>query len=147
MPSGELGVYVSRWKVLLGDSNGALEALDQGLRRLGSVVEKRNHIGSVLAGLQGFKDLDAVVLSKAILGRESDNLLKVIAALAPQVGIVVLCGEPERERSELRSLAVFEGLESSMAEIIRAMVESKTLARSREASNPESINVSALSGV
>lgn len=135
LPASELNVYVSRWRVLLGGSSNEMGALAEGLSGLGSAVEKRHDLGSVLACIQAVKALDAMVLDKRVLGREADSLLQAIVRLAPQVGVVVLCQDPEQEASHPRSVVMFEKYTASLQKIIQAMVDAKTLAHAGGAKN------------
>ncbi len=135
LPQNELSVYVSRWHVLAADSGGATDAFTNGLSRLGAGVDMKKDIGAALACIESAKDLDAIIIERQMLGTDAGGLLHAIVRLAPQVGILVLCHDPEKEDAALRSLAVFERLDAGSQNLVRAMVDAKTQARSRETGN------------
>ncbi len=135
LPQNELSVYVSRWHVLAADSSGAMDVFLKGLRRLGSDVDKKKDIGAALASLESEKNLDAVIIERRMLGTDVGGLLHAFVRLAPNVGILVLCDDPEKEEAALRSLAVFERLDAGSQNLVRAMVDAKTQARVRETGN------------
>ncbi len=131
LPQNELSVYVSRWHVIFTASDVVMDAFIRGLQAIGTTVDQKKDIVSTLACLESAKDLDAIVIDSRVLGTESTGLLHAIVKLAPHVGIVVFCDDPEKNDDAAKSLAIFEQRTSGAQNLIRAMVDAKTQARAR----------------
>lgn len=125
--TGDLYSSLSGWHVLLGDSTHDIDALENRLRDVGTSIERKDSLASILACVQSVQDLDAIVIDKRMLGTEANNLLAAIVKLSPQTGIVVLCQDPEGESRDLHSTVVFEHRIASPQQIFQSIVNAKDL--------------------
>lgn len=130
--SSELSAYIARWLILLAIPAGEHDLLKRRLNELGVKVERVESITSALARIEEGKDLDAIILDKYLLGRETQGLLKAILKLCPSAGIVLLCEEPQTESRELLTDVVFVQERSDPNKILMSMIEAKSFAVRRK---------------
>ena len=129
--SDELRSYVSEWKMLLAHNDNEPEQASRVMTNSGADVKITKDIASALAYVESAEKLDVMIFDKYLLGQEARGLLKAIIKLRPSAGLVVLCDNPESEPDELQAEIIFLTSNSSEGRILRAVMESKSLAAKR----------------
>lgn len=130
--AAELKSYLSQWSILLAGSPRELGPLQQTLHGIGARTESVDNIISLLARIEEEKNLDAMVISKNVLGQETRGLLKAIMKLRPSSGIVVLCEDPSIESGGIANEVIFESVMSGPNKLLTALLEARSLTASRK---------------
>jgi hypothetical protein len=98
---------------------------------MGVRVEALQDIVSVLAHVETERALDAVLLDRELLGQQAEGLLRAVAKLRPDAGIVVLCEDPDAEPEPRPRSVVFAAHMRDPARLIKSLLEAKALATSQ----------------
>lgn len=128
----ELKSYIAQWSILLAGSARELAPLQQYLNTIGVKIEVTDNIMSLLSHIEGDQKLDAVIISKHLLGQESKGLLKAILKLRPSASVVVLTDGQDIEPGNISNDVIFESTRSGTGKILTAMLEARSLAVSRK---------------
>jgi len=128
----ELKSYIAQWSILIGGPTRELVPLQQYLTAIGAKIANVDNIMSLLSHIEGDVKLDAIVISKNLLGSESKGLLKAILKLRPSASVVVLAEGRDLEQGVVSNDVVFESLRSSPAKILTALLEARSLTVSRK---------------
>jgi nitrogen-specific signal transduction histidine kinase len=130
LPLG-LEAYIANWNVLLCKDKHSSKKTQHYLESCKVNTEYTNNIVDTLARIEHGSDLHAIIINSATLGEEREGLLRAITKLCPQAGLVIINKTAEAIDS-LASDAVFIPQSYSPAQIAQAMIEARTLARSRQ---------------
>ena len=130
LPLG-LEAYIAKWKVLLCKDKHSGKKLQHYMESCKINIEYANNIVDTLARIEHGGDLHAIIINATTLGQEREGLLRAITKLCPQAGLVVIDKAAEAIDT-LNSDAVFVPQSYSPAQIAQAMIEARTLARSRQ---------------
>ncbi len=130
LPIG-LEAYVAGWRVLMCQAEGASPQLERYLQGCKVTVETSQNIIDALSRIESGDDLGAILIHGKILGTESDGLLRAIVRLCPQAGIVVQ-DDLKPAASALSSDVVTVPVTAHPVQIVRAMIEARSLARARQ---------------
>ena len=130
LPLG-LEAYVSGWHVLICQTPAASQQLQQYLENAAVTVDSTGSIVDALSRIERGTDLAAILINRKILGQESEGLLRAIVKLCPQAGLVV---QESQDKTEYVTTSDFVSLPAkvSPAQVLRAMIEARSLARARQ---------------
>ncbi|MBN1671718.1 MAG: hypothetical protein JXR37_11820 [Kiritimatiellae bacterium] len=127
----EVEAQVGQWTVLLARQGDSGEAVEARLLELGARVERLDNTEATLARIQDQQPPDAMIMEKALLGAEADGLLRAIAKLCPEAGIVVISVEPDNE-PEIPTIR-FESENADVTVLISALHSAWSAAREARA--------------
>jgi PAS domain-containing protein len=127
----ELRAHVANWKIISAGSARHHREVDKALSEMGVRVEALQDIVSVLAHVETERALDAVLLDRELLGQQAEGLLRAVAKLRPDAGIVVLCEDPDAEPEPRPRSVVFAAHMRDPARLIKSLLEAKALATSQ----------------
>ena len=128
----ELTETIDELRVLIARGRDAAMAdLEQRLIALGIDVESVFDLMLVLGRMEQSFPFDTLVVDRRLLGDSAEALLKAMIKLKPNVGIVVLSGEPEQEPQDLSREIVFTPFSSPAYDVMNAMARAREIASRR----------------
>jgi PAS domain-containing protein len=130
LPLG-LEAYIANWRVLISSDLHNSKSLQRYLENCSVTVESASGIVETISRIERGEGLCAIVLNAATLGEEREGLLRAVAKLCPLGGIVVV-GEDPGSDTALNEDIVSVPTADSPTRLVRAMIEARTLARTRE---------------
>ena len=89
---------LARWRVMLAGTGHELDMLETKLLSIGTRIDRKANVVSILASVERTRELDVLVMEKSILGEDAHNLLKALRELCPRLGIVILGQDPKQTR-------------------------------------------------
>ena len=136
LPPG-LEAYIAGWQVMVCRKNSKnKKQLLQYFDSCHVRTEATAGIVELLAHIENKPNLHAIIVNSAELGSDKDGLLRAIAKLCPNVGILVL--DPNTNQDELNESEIITVPESyPPAKIAQAMIEARTRARAKHKSQPQ----------
>jgi len=132
LPLG-LEAYIANWNLLLCEGRHSRKTIQNYMKSCKVNVEHNSSIVDTLARIEHGDDLHAIIINSSILGEEREGLLRAITKLCPQAGLVIIDKNKEPVPSPTSDI-VFVPQSYSPAQIAQAMIEARTLARSRKKS-------------
>lgn len=96
LSTDQITAMLARWQVMLGGAGRELDMLETKLLSIGTQVDRKTNIVSILASVERSRALDVLVMEKSILGEDPSNLLKALRELCPRLGIVILGQDAKR---------------------------------------------------
>jgi PAS domain-containing protein len=131
LPLG-LEAYISGWHVLISKDLSDIEKLQRFMTEAGVLVDTADGIVGVLSEVDKDSDLAAIVIDGTTLGDQNEpGLLRAIVKLCPQAGLVVQQAETDADRIQKPDV-VFVSPAATTGQIVRAMIEARSLARARQ---------------
>ncbi|MCX6993136.1 MAG: hypothetical protein NT011_08355 [Kiritimatiellaeota bacterium] len=102
-PAGRLSAdqitdLLARWRVMLAGTSHELDMLETKLLSIGTRIDRKANVVSILASVERTRELDVLVMEKSMLGEDEHNLLKALRELCPGLGIVILGQDPKQTR-------------------------------------------------
>ena len=129
LPIG-LEAYIAGWQVLVCQEANASPQLQRYLKSATVTVENAASIVDALSRIESGTDLAAILINREMLGEESEGLLRAIIKLCPQAGLVVQDAQEATEQHHTSDLVVVP-TDAPPAQVLRAMIEARSLARAR----------------
>ncbi len=129
-----LEAYITNWNVLMSRDLKSVDSLQRYLERCDVTVECTQGIINILSRIERGSNLSVIILSHKSLGDEYIGLLRAITKLCPQAGIVVEVDHTE-SNPPLSDDVVFVAESDSPTRLIRAMIDARSLARTRQPLN------------
>ena len=133
LPIG-LEAYISNWHVLLCKDKNPYKKIKTYMDHCNVNIEYSNSIIDTLSRIEHGSDLNAIIINGETLGHEYEGLLRAIIKLCPQAGLVVI-NKTESTNQSISKNVIFVPRTHSPAQIAQAMIEARTLARSRQKQN------------
>lgn len=121
-----LEAYASNWHILIDRQIHESDACTDYLQLAGIHARSAQGIVHLLSAIENDNGLDAIVLDSTTLGDDQASLLKAIARLSPQAGIVV-------QRDDLQDDGVpgiiYVPVNATPLQLLHAMIEARSRAR------------------
>lgn len=125
-----LEAYIANWNILLCKDKNPHKEIKNYMESCKVNVEYADSIIDTLSRIEDGNDLNAIIINAATLGHDPKGLLRAIIKLCPNAGLVII-DKPDSNNQPLSSEVVYVPQTFNPAQIAQAMIESRTLARSR----------------
>lgn len=96
LSAGQITDLLAGWRTMLVGSGTDLDVLETNLLSIGSQVDRKANIVSILASVDRTRELDVLIVEKNVLGQDACNLLQALRELYPRLGIVILGQNPKQ---------------------------------------------------
>ncbi len=125
----ELDAYMRGWQIMLAGQSQMMEKQAVPLQLAGLLITRSSTITAMLAAIEHQAEpFKALVMECKLLGDDPDSLLRTIARLCPQAGIVILHADAHNRPETTVPFMLHESSSCSSAQLRRAIIDARTAA-------------------